>query len=107
MFDKLEVRTDQGALLTLSLQEVEEGFIISDIDGLDPVKATIVSSAFAKLDGEVFQSARREKRNIILSLDLEPDYSIGSVQSLRNKLYQFFMPKSRVMLRFFSATFPT
>lgn len=107
MFDKLEVRTDQGALLTLSLQDVEEGYIISDIEGLDPVKATLVSSGFAKLDGEQFQSARREKRNIIISLDLEPDYSVGSVQALRNKLYQFFMPKSRVQLRFFSTVFPT
>lgn len=107
MFDKLEVRTDQGVLLTLSLQEVEEGYIISDIEGTDPVKATLTSSGFAKLDGEQFQSARREKRNIILTLDLEPDYSTSSVQSLRTKLYQFFMPKSRVSLRFFTVGAPT
>lgn len=107
MFDKLEVRTEQGALLTLSLQEVEEGYIISDIEGLDPVKAVLTSSGFAKLDGEQFQSARREKRNPIITLDLEPDYSTSSVQSLRNKLYQFFMPKSKVSLRFFTTGSPT
>lgn len=107
MFNKLEVRTEQGALLTLSLQEVEGGYIISDIEGLDPVKAVLTSSGFAKLDGEQFQSARREKRNIILTLDLEPDYSISSVQSLRSQLYQFFMPKSKVLLRFFTTGSPT
>lgn len=107
MLTRLEVISDQGALLTLYLQSVEQGYVISEIEGLDPVKATLVSSGFAKLDGEQFQSARREKRNIILSLDIEPDYSTSSVQSLRNKLYQFFMPKSRVLLRFYSDTFPT
>lgn len=107
MLTQVEVRTDQGALLTLPLQDVSQGLIVEDIQGLDPVKATIVSSSFAQLDGEQYQSSRREKRNLIIKLALEPDYAVGSVQGLRNLLYQFFMPKSRVRLRFFSVDQPT
>lgn len=106
MLTKVEVLTDQGVLLTLPLQDVSNGFIVENIDGLDPVKATIVSSSFAQLDGEQYQSARREKRNLIIRLALEPNYAVNSVQGLRNTLYQFFMPKSRVRLRFFSVGLP-
>lgn len=101
MLEKVEVRTEQGALLTLPLQDISEGFVIQDIDGLDPVKATIVSSSFAKMDGEQYQSSRREKRNIVMTLGFEPNYATGSVAELRKRLYTFFMPKSRVLLRFF------
>lgn len=107
MLTKVEARTDQGRLLTLPLQDVSQGLIVEDIQGLDPVKATIVSSSFAQLDGEQYQSARREARNLIITLALEPDYASNTVQGLRNILYQFFMPKSRVRLRFFSIGQPT
>ena len=47
MLTNVQVFTDQGALLTLSLEDVSEGFVIQSIDGLDPVNATVVSSNFA------------------------------------------------------------
>lgn len=106
MLTKVEVLTEQGVLLTLPLQDITQGYSVQDIDGLDPVKATIVSSAFAQMDGEQYQSSRREKRNIILTLGYEPDYAVGTVQDLRKKLYSFFMPKQRVLLRFFQTGEP-
>lgn len=106
MLTKVEVLTEQGVLLTLPLQDTTQGYSVQDIDGLDPVKATIVSSAFAQMDGEQYQSSRREKRNIILTLGYEPDYATGTVQDLRKKLYGFFMPKQRVLLRFFQTGEP-
>lgn len=107
MLTSVEVRNDQGAVLTLSLQNYDNGFIVEEITGLDPVKANIVSSSFASLDGEQYQSSRREKRNPIIRLALEPDYVTTSVQELRSTLYQWFMPKARVRLRFFSTNRPT
>lgn len=106
MLDRVEVVTDQGVILTLPLQDISEGFSVRDIDGLDPVKATLVSSAFAQIDGEQYQSARREKRNITMQLGFEPDFEVGTVQMLRRRLYEFFMPKSRVLLRFFQTGEP-
>lgn len=101
MLNKVEVRTDQGAVLTLPLEGSLDGLYITDIEGLDPVKATIVSSSFANLDGAQYQSSRREDRNLVFKISLEPDYAYDSVRNLRKRLYNFFMPKSRVNLRFF------
>lgn len=106
MLNRLEVVTDQGVVLTLPLSDTSNGYSVRDIDGLDPVKATLVSSPFAQIDGEQYQAARREKRNIILTLGLEADYVVGTPKDLRNALYGFFMPKSRVLLRFYQDSDP-
>ena len=106
MLTKVEVITEQGVLLTLPLQDISQGYSVQDIEGLDPVKAILVSSTFAQMDGEQYQASRREKRNIILTLGYEPDYAVGTVQDLRKKLYSFFMPKQRVLLRFFQTGEP-
>lgn len=100
MLETVEVRTEQGALLSLPLQGVISGYNIENIDGLDPVKATLVSSSFANMDGQQYHSSRRETRNIILTIGLEPDYLTSTVQALRQALYGFFMPKAVVNLRF-------
>lgn len=101
MLDKVEVITDQGVMLTLPLRDSSQGYSVQDIEGLDPVNATIVSSPFGAMDGEQYQSSRREKRNIVLTLGYEPDYVTTFVEGLRKKLYSFFMPKSRILLRFY------
>ena len=85
----------------LPLQNVTEGFVIQDIDGLDPVKANIVSTGFAQMDGEQYQSSSLTSRNITLKLGLEASlYAAGSVRDLRNRLYKYLMPKSFVTLTF-------
>lgn len=98
MFNKLEVRNSAGTLLSVILDDITDGYILKDISGLDPVKATIISSTFANLDGVQYQTARREARNIIVKLGLEPDYATGSVRALRTNLYTWFMPKAPVYL---------
>lgn len=104
MITKVEVRTTAGTLLTLQLDDITTGYIVESIDGLDPVKATLTSSSFANLDGAQFQSAKREPRNIIFTIGLEPyDYVTQTVRSLRANLYEFFMPKSTVELRFYDS----
>jgi len=96
----LTVRNSQGSLLGLPLDDFSGGFVVRDIEGLGPVKATLVSSSFANLDGEQYHTSRREVRNIILKLGLEPDFSSESVHDLRSELYKFFMPKTRATLTF-------
>jgi len=101
MLTKVEVRTAQGDLLILPLDDKSNGLLIEEIEGLDPVKATIVSSSFAQMDGTQYQSSRRESRNIKLRLGLEPDYVTETVRDLRSRLYGYFMPKTLVDLRFY------
>lgn len=101
MLTKVEVRTVQGTLLTLPLTDISNGVAVEQIDGLDPVKATLVSSSFANMDGEQYHSSRREARNIVFKLGLEPDWAVQAVQDIRRRLYDFFMPKSQTSLRFY------
>lgn len=107
MLNKLEARTDQGVLLSLPLDDISGGYLVQSIEGLDPVPANIVSSSFARLDGEQYQSSRREKRNVILRLGLEPDYSTMTVRQLRDNLYNWFMPPRNSNLRFYTDDMPT
>lgn len=101
MLSKVEARTPQGSLLTFLLDDPSNGFVVKDIDGLDPVKANLVSSSFALIDGEQYHSGRREARNIIIKLDLKPDYVTTSARGLRDILYDYFSPKSEVALRLY------
>jgi hypothetical protein len=75
----LEVRNVGGDLLTLPLGDDSSGFIIQDIEGLEPVKATLVSSSFANMDGAQYHTSRREPRNLKLKFEIEPDYILDSV----------------------------
>lgn len=106
MLTSIEVRTTQGGLLTLPLEDVDTGYLVRDISGLDPVKATIVTTSFATQDGASFQSSRRDTRNIVLTLGLEPDYATNTATSLRSRLYAYFMPKSSVSMTYVSDDMP-
>lgn len=101
MFTKLEVTNSQGSLLTLQLGDSSNGINIRTITGLDPVKATIVSSAFANQDGETYQSSRRDKRNVVMAFELDPDPTLTNVLGLRRYLYSYFRPKDLITLKFY------
>lgn len=103
MLTLVEARTPQGTLLSLPLDDISSGITVEDIEGLDPVKATIVSSGYASRDGVQYQSSRREARNIKITLGLEADYIMSSIRELRKQLYGFFLPKSPVSLRFYDS----
>lgn len=90
----------RGSVLDFPLEDTSGGFVVQGIEGLGPVKANIVSSSFADADGEQYHSSRREARDIKISLGLEPDYGTQSVKELRDQLYSFFMPKTKVVLGF-------
>ena len=100
MITTVETRNIRGALLTLPVDDISQGVVLEDIDGLHPVKATIVSSSFANMDAEQYHSSRRTTRDVKLTLGLEPDYEINTVSDLRKGLYGYFMPKSPVNLKF-------
>lgn len=107
MLTKVEVRTSLGMLLIILMDDITDGLVIEDIQGLDPVKATLSSSPRATMPGAQFQASHREPRNILLSLGLEPDYVTQSIRSLRDNLYNFFMSGTTVDLRFYVDDGPT
>lgn len=101
MLTMVEVINDRGENLAIPIEDDASGYLVKDIEGLDPVKATITSSKFALLPGEQFQASRRGTRNILLKLGYQPDYALTSVSELRKKLYNFLMPETEVTLAFY------
>lgn len=95
----VDIITEKGTSLQLPLQNMSSGYYIKDILGLDPVKAEIVSSSFGTVDGAQYQSARRESRNIVITMGFNPDFVTTTVSSLRHALYALLMPKSRIFMR--------
>jgi hypothetical protein len=102
----VEVHTAQGDVLALPLSDVSTGYVVEDIAGLDPVKATLVSSPFASIDGVQFQSSRLDARNIVLKLGLKPHYAATTMTALKQRLYSFFMTKSLIKFVFYEDGVP-
>lgn len=98
---KVEARNNNGDLLVLELEDISDGLVVQEIGGLGPVKASVVSSSFAQLDGSDYQNSSRAERQITIKLALEPDYVSTSVYDLRDRLYDFFMTEAEVGLRLY------
>ena len=85
----------------LPLLDSSGGYSVKDIQGLDPGKASLVSTMLAQMDGGQLHNARRDPRNITMKLGIESDYLTNSVAGLRSGLYDFFMPKQSATLGFY------
>lgn len=101
MLERVDVISAQGDLMSMPLDNDGYGLQIVDIGGLGPVKASLVSSSFAGVDKEQYQSASRGKRNLTMKVELYPDPADDSVFAMRQRLYGYFMTKSEVTLRFY------
>lgn len=107
MITAVDIRNPQGSVLPLALGNPYNGLVVKDIDGLDPVKATIVTSSFAGLDGTQYHTSHRDQRNIVIHLDLRPEYGSMPVSQLRKQvLYKFFMPKMPIDMTFHQSDGP-
>ena len=79
---------------------------IRNIEGLDPVKASVNTSPFGSVDGEAYVGSNVPSRNIVLTVHPNPDWNIWSYESLRRLLYSYFMPKRPTRLIFYSDDIP-
>lgn len=99
MLNRIEIHKKDGGVLTLPIYDATN-YQIKDVQGLDPVKANIVTSNFAHIDGTQFQSSRREMRNIVIKLGID-SFGVGkSVQELRKDLYAYLLPKTNITIKF-------
>ena len=99
MLTQVQVKNSAGSVLYLKLGDVSNGFIVEDITGLSPVKATMVSTAFADAPGAQYQTSRRDTRNIVYTIGFRPG-SAGDISSLREILYSYFLPQSTIAQTF-------
>ena len=71
-------------------------FVLTEVKGINPPKATINTEAYATADGAVFNSARLQSRNIVLTF-----YPTGpNVEAGRMALYNIFKTKQKISLTF-------
>lgn len=79
---------------------------VRNIDGLGPVKANIMTAQFANSKGEFYQGSQVGKRNILISLGLNPEWEHQTMSALRQELYRYLLPESWCKLRFFNDELP-
>lgn len=103
MLTQVDIFTRRGATLSLPFSG-EDILTVDKIEGLGPVKSTLVTSSFAGMDGEQHHASRRISRNIKLSLGFDPSNTEMSFEALRDELYSILMPKFEVRLRFYRHT---
>lgn len=100
MLTELSISTPTGDSLSLPIPSGSDGYLVTEIEGLDPVPVTMASSPYALLDGEYYHESRREKRNIILHIKLRKNYWSTTIDYRRNRLYSIFVPKQEITLIF-------
>lgn len=91
-----------------TLELIEDGRAETDflqvrnIDGLDPVKASVNTSPLGSIDGTQHIGSSVGDRNIVLTLHPNPDYNTWDPEAIRKLLYEYFIPKSEVRMVFTS-----
>lgn len=87
--------------LTLMLDRPEEsGLIIESISGIGPGNATINISEISSKDGGVFNSSRKQVRNIVIDLKFQEIPNLPTIEDVRHRTYKFFPLKRKVTLTF-------
>lgn len=110
MLTKMEVFSSNPSAPELPLggfMPNDDPIQVRSIDGLGPVKAEIASTELASGRGELYQGSSLPKRNIVMSLGLNPDWAENTMSTLRQKLYRYLLPQAWTKLRFFSDYLPT
>ena len=79
--------------ITLPESDPSHGILVTDISGLGPAKANINQTDLVTADGGVFNSARLDSRNIVISLMFT-----GDIETTRNNTYKYFPIKREVEL---------
>lgn len=99
MLQTIKVTNYLGEELTLSMiNPAKSGFFIKSVDGLGPSNANINVLDIVSIDGGVFNNARLEKRNIVLTLGAWD--TVTDVERLRHETYKYFPIKRKVKLNF-------
>lgn len=96
MIKSVTITNEQHESIKLELfNPWSSGFVVTNIEGLGPVTATINMKELATRDGAIFNSARVGQRNIVLSLLFLED---PTIEDTRLKSYRFFPVKKEVTI---------
>jgi hypothetical protein len=104
MITKIQVTNADNEVLEMSLRNPgNTGFLLLDVDGLEPAKANINMINMATDDGGRFNYANLNSKNIVFTIALVPDYSmLETLEDLRQDSYRYFPIKKQVKVEVFS-----
>lgn len=88
---ELIIENEQGDRLTFN--DLDSMYVITDIQGLNPPKATIYTASSALIDGGKYTSARAEMRDIKLAFSIE-----HSAEYARMQMYKVLRIKQPVTI---------
>src|SRR5690606_37286196 len=100
MITELTITREYGDSLTRLVPGPTDGYLDEEIEGLHPGTVSVASTTVTSMEGEVYQSSRLEKRNIVLKIKLLPNYAASSMSARRNYLTSLFLAKKSVVLGF-------
>lgn len=102
MIRSFKVTNPSGNSLEMELENpYKSGFFVAGITGLGPPKADINTTRRAGSDGSVFNSAKVESRNIVITLVYQTENKDNlDIEQLRHKTYEYFPIKRQVTLYF-------
>lgn len=97
MIKSITVTNYVGDSLKIELTDAkpEHGLIIQSIEGLGPATATINTTALATNDGSLFNSARLENRNLVVSFLFT---EAPTIEHARQRTYKYFPIKRTLKL---------
>ena len=96
MIESITVMNHLNDVLELTLRNpYQTGIVVKSITGLGPGKASINTSAFSMDDGTLFNSARLEQRNIVITLGFLP---VPTIEDVRLLTYKHFPIKKPITL---------
>lgn len=100
MLKKVTITNYRGESVEYLIEGVNvadnNGLLITDIDGLGPVKANINMTKLATADGGIYNSARLGNRNIVIKARFT---NATSIEDARLSSYQFFPIKKKVTFK--------
>ena len=77
-------------LVWYDLWNHSNGYIVKNIEGIEPVEADVVTTSLASIEGVVIDSVLRRSRNIVVTLGLQPT-ATKSIEDLRREAYADMM----------------
>lgn len=80
---------------------------IRNINGLDPVKASVSMTELGSIDGSSYAGGNVATRNIVLTLRPNPDWKDWTYENIRQQLiYSYFIPKRPIRLVLYGEELP-
>ena len=96
MIKSYTITTDRGDSIKLEMTRPEKsGFIISEVEGLGPVKSTFNTTKTAAQHGTKYNSSSLDQRNIVMHF-IFCETKTESIEDIRHKSYKYFPVDNKI-----------